>query len=390
MKKILLVIPALGAVYGGPSKIAFHFAAALAKRGLQVDLVATDANGPDRLDVPLGRWIEQDGFRLRYFSRLGRWEYKLSVSLLAWLLRNAARYDFAHVTSCFNFPVAAAALACRLHGTPYAVAPQGMLEPWALAYKGPKKRAYLRLLERPLVLRGARLLQALNGTEAVNLAALRLRPRISVLPNGIDLEETRPFDSSDATAFFDRYPALRGKTLILFLHRVDPKKGLDILAPAYASIRERFPDTHLVVAGPPTAGYEETARGYFLAAGVENETTFTGMLDGAFKRGALAAATVFVAPTYSEGFSMAVLEAMAAGLPCVLTEGCNFPEAATADAARVVPIDAASIAVALMDLLADEKLGRAIGARARALVLANYTWDQIASDAQTLYQQAML
>ncbi len=254
-----------------------------------------------------------------------------------------------------------------------------MLEPWALGYKAGKKMAYLRRIERPLVLSGARLLQALNATEAANIAALRLGPRVVVLANGVGPEETRPPDPADAAAFLERFPALRGKTLILFLHRVDPKKGLDLLAPAYASIRARFPGTHLVVAGPPTAGYEDTARGYFRDAGVEGATTFTGMLDGALKRGALAAASVFVAPTYSEGFSMAVLEAMAAGLPSVLTTGCNFPEAGEAGAARVVPIESAALADALADTLADPDAGRAMGARARALVLADYTWDQIAA-----------
>ena len=107
--------------------------------------------------------------------------------------------------------------------------------------------------------------------------------------------------------------------------------------------------------------------------------TFTGMLDGALKRGALAAASVFVAPTYSEGFSMAVLEAMAAGLPCVLTEGCNFPEAGAAGVARVVPIDAAAIGTALADTLADPAAGEAMGARARDFVLRSYTWDQVAA-----------
>jgi glycosyltransferase involved in cell wall biosynthesis len=259
-----------------------------------------------------------------------------------------------------------------------------MLEPWALGYKAPKKMAYLRIVERPLVLRGASFLQALNGTEAANIAALRLGPRVVVVPNGIGPGETFPPDPAEAAAFLDRFPALRGKTLILFLHRVDPKKGLDLLAPAYAAVRARFPQTHLVVAGPPAAGYEETARGFFRAAGVEQATTFTGMLHGTLKRGALAAARVFVAPTYSEGFSMAVLEAMAAGMPCVLTTGSNFPEAGTARAARVVPIEAEAIATALADTLADPAASRDMGARARALVLASYTWDRVAAQLEQL------
>lgn len=387
MKRILVIIPALGNVYGGPSKIALRFAAALARRGLGVDLVATDADGPHRLDVPLGRWIEQDGYRVRYFARAGRREWKFSPSMLAWLLAHAGEYGVAHITSSFGFPVLAGALACRLRGTPYIVAPQGMLEPWALGYKANKKKWYLRLVETPLVLRGARRLQALNGNEAANIAALRLGPPVAVIANGIDAADAQA--APDPAPFLARFPAVRGRTVILFLHRVDPKKGLDLLAPAYAAVRARFPETHLVVAGPPTAGYEDTARGYFEAAGVADAVTFTGMLDGALKQGALAAASVFVAPTYSEGFSMAVLEAMAAGLPCVITEGCNFPEAGAADAARVVPIAAEPFGAALADVLADPPAARAMGTRARALVAGKYTWDHVAADAAKIFADAM-
>ena len=390
--KILLLIPALGSLYGGPSKIVPALAAALARRGESVDLVTTDASGTERLPVPAGNWVRQDGYRLRYFRRLGRFEFKLSPSLLAWLWRHAADYDVVHITSLFNFPVLACSLACRWRGVPYIVAPQGMLEPWALGYKSGKKKAYLRLVEWPLVLRGARLIQALNGNEAANLEKLRLGPPVAVLPNGIEAEEAlRENDSVDAAAFLDRFPAARDKTVILFLHRVDPKKGLDVLAPAFAAAHERFPQTHLVVAGPPTGCFQETARSYCEAAGVAGAVTFTGMLDGVLKRGALAAASVFVAPSYSEGFSMAVLEAMAAGLPCVISEACNFPEAGAAGAARLFPTgDVDRFAAALSELLERRAEARDMGRLARELVLSGYTWPSIAEGLEKQFGAILL
>ena len=378
--KILLLIPALGAVYGGPSTLAPLLATALGRRGLQVDLAATNANGAQTLDAPVGRWLEQDGCRVRYFDRLGTAEYKLSFSLLAWLGRHAADYDLVHIHSSFNFPVLAAASVCRWRGVPYLLTPHGMLEPWALGYKAWKKRVYYDWIERPLVLRGARALQALNGSEAANIEALKLGPPVVVLPNGIDPAQTGSCGPAEAEIFLNRFPAARDKTVILFLHRIDPKKGLDVLARAYAQVRARFSRAHLVVAGPDSIGYTETARGFFEAAGCAGEATFTGMLAGEVKRGALAAASVFVLPSYSEGFSMSVLEAMAAGLPCVLTEGCNFPEAGAAGAARIVPTgDADRFAAELLGLLDDPSAARAEGERARALVLGDYTWAAIAN-----------
>ena len=349
-------------------------------------MVTTNANGQEVLPVPLGSWTEQDGYRVRYFPCAGRSEFKLSVRLLGWLLRHVKDYDVVHLTSNFNFPVLAGALACRWRSVPYVLNPQGMLEPWALGYKAWKKRAYYLGVERPLVLRGARAIQALNASEAANIASLELGPSVVTIPNGIEPQDARRGDEADRQAFLDRFPAARGKTLILFLHRVDPKKGLDLLAPAFAAIRPRFPETHVIVAGPDNTNFSGTARGFFEQAGCGSPeaVTFTGMLTGPLKRGAIAAASVFVAPSYSEGFSMSVLEAMAAGLPCVITTGCNFPEAAAANAARVVPPDVQAIAGALEELLADPAAGAEVGRRARDLVMQDYTWDRVAARFQAV------
>ena len=266
--------------------------------------------GPGRLDVARNRWIEADGYRTRYFARTGKGEFKLSFSLFTWLWRHVADYDVAHINSDFNFPVLAAATACRGRRVPYIIVPHGMLEPWALGYKAWKKRLYYEWIERPLVLRGARALQALNRSEAANIEALRLGPPAVVLPNGIDPAEAEACESAKAGNFLDRFPETRGKTLILFLHRVDPKKGLDVLAKAYRQVRAKFPLAHLVVAGPDPTGHTAAARGFFEAAGCADTVVFTGLLEGDVKHAALAAASVFVTPSYSEGFSMSVLEAM--------------------------------------------------------------------------------
>ncbi len=388
--KILLLIPALGTVYGGPSKLLPLLAAELARRGLRIDLVTTDADGKATLDVPVGRWLEQDGYRQQYFRRLGTAEYKLSVPLAAWLARHVAEYDLVHIHSDFNFPVLAAAAMCRWRKVPYLLTPHGMLEPWALGYKAWKKRFYYEWIERPFVLRGARALHVLNRSEAANIEALKLGPPVVVLPNGIDPQEAAACEPARAEIFLKRFPEIRGKTIVLFLHRVDPKKGLNILARAYRQVRGDFPQTHLVIAGPDTIGYTATAQGFFEAAGCADAVTFTGLLEGDLKHGALAAASVFVTPSYSEGFSMSVLEAMAAGLPCVLTEGCNFPEAGDADAVRIVPTgDADRFAAEWLGFLERPESARSIGARARELVLGRYTWSAIAGEYERTVRQIL-
>lgn len=378
--KLLLIVPALAPIYGGTSNTTQALAAALGRKGWSVDLITTDADGPGALNVSRGCWISQDKHRVRYFSRLGKWEYKLSLGMFIWMLKSVKNYDVVMVNSDFNFPVLAGAMACRWRGVPFLLTPHGMLEPWAMQYKGWKKRVYYFWIERPLVLQGTMTIQALNAAEATNLAALKLKSRIVVLPNGVDPQDAFSVEI-DKAAFLDKFPQTQGKTLILFMHRVDPKKGLDLLARAFATVHAKLPHTHVIVAGPDNVNFTGTAKGFFAKAGSggDEAVTFTGMLEGSLKRGALAAATIFVAPSYSEGFSMSVLEAMATGLPCVITTGCNFPEAGEAQAACVVPIDSGDFAAALIRLIDDPVACKTMGVRARNLVREKYTWDSIAA-----------
>jgi glycosyltransferase involved in cell wall biosynthesis len=111
------------------------------------------------------------------------------------------------------------------------------------------------------------------------------------------------------------------------------------------------------------------------------------MLTGELKYAALAAASLYVAPSYSEGFSMSVLEGMAAGLPCIITTGCNFPEAAAAKAAVVVDINAEAVAEALETCLGHPEQSKMMGDRARQFILENYTWDKIAKSLIKVYEK---
>jgi glycosyltransferase involved in cell wall biosynthesis len=143
---------------------------------------------------------------------------------------------------------------------------------------------------------------------------------------------------------------------------------------------------NLIVAGPDSIGFLPTAKSYFQKAGCLKAVTFTGMLTGELKLAALAAANIYVSPSYSEGFSMSVLEGMATGLPCVITTGCNFPEAGMANAAKIVDINADNIADGLIQLLQDTDEAKKMGDRARQFILDNYTWDQIASKMIYVYK----
>ncbi|MEM6445558.1 MAG: glycosyltransferase [Cyanobacteria bacterium P01_D01_bin.123] len=385
--KVLFVTPSLGPVFGGPTKAVLELVQALVRTGTTVDIVTTTANGCDDLDVPTQTWIETDCYRAIYFPRWKWKDYTMSWSLTQWLFQHVRNYDLVHVHSVFSYPVLPAHWACQRDCVPTIRTPHGMLEPWALSYKAWKKRYYYQLLEAPLLQRACAI-HALAEPEATNIQSLNLRSPVTVIPNGIHREEFETLP--DAELFFERFPTARDRTVILFLGRIDPKKGLDILAPAFARARQRCENAYLVVAGPDNTRFMPQARQFFLDADCLDAVAFTGMLTGELKLAALAAADLYVAPYYSEGFSMSVLEGMASRLPCVITTGCNFPQAARAEAACVVEPDVEAFTVALLQCLDDRARARAMGDRAREFVFAHYTWNTIAAQMRALYDQILV
>jgi glycosyltransferase involved in cell wall biosynthesis len=202
--KILIVIPALGAVYGGPSKIAVELAQALGSLGISVDIVTTNANGTASLEVPLHTWIPEKYYRVQYFPYWAG-EYKISGSLTRWLLQHVTDYDVVHTIAVFSYPVLAAHWACQLRQVPYVMNPQGMLEPWALSYKAWKKRFYYTLLEKP-ALQHAKAIQMLAFTEAERTKPLNLKAPMVLIPNGIHRQD---FETLPDQRFFTRsFPTL--------------------------------------------------------------------------------------------------------------------------------------------------------------------------------------
>lgn len=381
--KILIVIPYFTSVYGGPAKVVREISQSLGKLGDVVDIVTTNAGGLEKLDVPSNQWIEEDGYRVQYFECWHRNDLVISSRLIRWLFENAYGYDIVHTNNIFSPLVLVAEWICYLYRVPYVVTPHGMLEPWALSYKAGKKRIYYNLLEKH-ALRNASAIHVLTASEAENVKILGLSQTV-IIPNGINRQEFS--FRADVAPFYQQFPETKGKSLILFLGRIDPKKGLDLLATAFEEVRQQFCQTHLVVAGPDSIKFLPTVKRYFLEANCLDAVTFTGMLTGKLKDAALAAAQIYVAPSYSEGFSMSVLEGMASGLPCIITTGCNFPEAAAAAAAHVVAPSSAAIAGAVISCLSNPGAAKTMGNRAREFILQNYTWDQAAQKLRQVYEE---
>jgi glycosyltransferase involved in cell wall biosynthesis len=272
--------------------------------------------------------------------------------------------------------------AARTARVPYLMAAHGMAEPWALRHKRWKKRIYTALVEGKN-LRRASCLHALSRPEIGHLRALAPRTPVCFVPNGVNLA---PFDDLPARALLEaELPELEGKFVLLFYGRLHVKKGLDLLADALAEVGRDRPDVHLLL-----AGNDDGALGPFRdrcnARGIASRLTWVGHVSGERARRVWGAADAFVLPSYSEGFSMAVLEALACRLPALVTTACHFPELAAAGGAIVVEPTGLEVSGGLRSLLEMSVNDRAAMARrGRALVETQYTWDRQAERLTAVY-----
>lgn len=275
------------------------------------------------------------------------------------------------------------ARAARRGRIPYLITAHGMAEPWAMRHKRFKKQLYTALVEGRN-LRRAACLHALSRPEIGHLRRLAPRAPVCLVPNGVELA---PFDHlPDRRELEADHPELRGKFLLLFLGRLHRKKGLDLLAEALGRIARRHPSPHLLLAGPDDGAltpFQERIN----ALGLRDRVTILGHAAGHRARQIWGAADAFILPSYSEGFSMAILEALACRLPVIATTACHFPELAANDAGIVVTPDADAVTRGLEDLLSrSAEQRRDLGERGRRLVEASYTWDRQAERLAEVYR----
>jgi glycosyltransferase involved in cell wall biosynthesis len=296
---------------------------------------------------------------------------------------NISRFDLVHVHEIWHhagYTAYRAAKKCRI---PFVITPHGELGERHLRHKAWKKRIYMRLiLDR--ILRNSDAIHAITAAERGRIGKLGYHVPVTVAPNGVD--PTHFDHATDPSVLLSKYPVLRGRNVILFLGRLNPTKGLDILARSFSDASRSSPDTVLLVAGPDEEGGRRQMESILRYEGVPDRVVFTGMLTDEDKIAALALADLFVLPSYSEGFSIAVLEALASRLPVVITEACNFPEVEEHGAGFVVEPNEEAVSGAIGKLISDPYLRASMGEKGRKLVSERYTWQASATIIADLYR----
>ena len=381
--RVLHVIPSISPLRGGPTVAALDMAAAQRQLGLDARLLSTDDHGPGVLpDLPTGQWCEQQGVpvwlcrRWRAPQRLLR-DAAIAPALPQWLQGQLAEVDLLHVHALFAFPSTVAMLLARRAGVPYVVSTIGQLCSWSLSQSPRRKQAMLTLLERAN-LAAAAALHVTSPAEAQQTRSLGLPAPCLQIPLGV---APPPWLSDPAG------PKQPSAVRLLFLSRLHPKKQLEVLLQALALVQQRHPSLpwQLQIAGQGEPAYEASLRRLASELGVASRCRWLGFVTGEAKWRLLAGASWFVLPSALENFGIAVVEALAAGTPVLISpEVALAPTVAAAGAGVVCSPEPEAMADCLSGLLQHPDPGWR--QRAQDLAGEQFAWPAIARRFASAYQ----
>ena len=359
---------------GGPTTAMLAMIAAQVDVGLRVSVAST-----------FGRDFKPDA--AEQMRRAGAEVHLIgpSTHVLAWhrdikptLRRLIAEADIVHVHALWEEIQHQAAVISRKLGKPYVFTPHGMLDPWGLSQSRLKKKLYLALRLRRDLNRAAAI-HFTDETERDLAAPLKLTAPAIVERLIIDLSDFDP--PPPRGQFRAKFASQLGdgdRPILLFMSRIHPKKGLDLLIPAFAQLRATQ-DATLVIAGPDIDGYQAKVEAMVREHNVADRVLFAGMLYGRDRAAALVDADLFVLPSYQENFGVVVIESLAVGTPVIISDQVNIHRhIGAAGVGDVVAPRADELSLALELALGDHQLRHDAATRAPEFVRTNYDRTTIA------------
>lgn len=319
------------------------------------------------IDVP-----DASAFGIVSYDAYGRWRFAPSLWKVTAAVRDA---DFVMLHSLYSFPVLVGYALARWHRRPYGIWPHGVLAPFQRREGANKKMVYDNLVARRILNDASVVFYSAEG-ERVEAAPLHLKPPSVVIPHGIDTDQFRALPPRGQ--FRSKYMNGDAGPLVLYLGRLNAKKGLDVLVQAVAQVAAHRPDVRLAIAGsgdPPS--FAEQVRRWVSECGLNERAVMTGLLTHDEKCAAFADADVFVLPSHAENFSFAMFEAMASRLPVVVADSLNFAgEVERYGAGLVTRRTPADFAAAIETVLCDAALRERMGANGLRLA-QSYGWHRV-------------
>ena len=393
--KILHVIPNFmpGWRWGGPIHAAVGLTREQVRQGHEVTVFTTNLDVEGLLDVPVKRPVDLDGVEVWYWPGRSR-RLAFSPDMSRALRARIAHFDIAHVHTIFSYPPTITALWAARLGVPYVIRPAGSLDPICLVKdyvprlkaipSRVKKWIYFRTLSR-MVLDRASAIHFTTEAEKEAARGLALRAPAIVVPLGVEVDVEGSFEHVGL-------PQLRGpvkqQKLVLYLSRLDPKKGLELLIIAMGKLARRRDDILLAIAGDGPEPYRRQLIRLVREQGIEARTTFLGAIFGHAKWQLMQQADVFVLPSRQENFGLAIAEAMACKLPVIISSQVNIhSEISRARAGIVIGASPAEIASAVEQICDDPALAREMGECGRRLVVRQFSWPEVVSKLSAAYTE---
>ena len=365
---------------GGPARIIYDHTTEVLKQGHQVDILSPMTPGEQSYPVP-------EGARLIECARttpLSNYYREFSIEMYRYLKAHIQEYDVIHMHGIWHFGSLApfllpnkAVLVVTIHG---------LLDKWAVAHSKWKKKLVTALYQKRL-LGKADLIQINNTDEEQDVIQyLGYRPKnMVIVPNGMKISEYA--NLPEKGLFRTKHQIAPEQQLVLFMGRLNIKKGLDLLLPAFLKVHESLPNAILILAGPDD-GYQSEAENFIRKNNFENKVKLVGMLTDTLKKEALSDADLFVLPSYSEGFSIAVLEAMTSKVPTLVSDRVGFGDyIKRCESSYLTPLNVDGVAQGLLKILQDPEYSKMLVKRAYAMVTENFDIKVVANQLLEEYKK---
>lgn len=358
---------------GGPARIIYDHTTVVLKLGHQVDILSP-ASPEDKI------YPAPDGARIIVCKRttpISRFFPEFSLELWDFLKKHIHEYDVVHCHGIWHFGSVAPFL--FKNNTPKAITIHGLLDHWALHHGYWKKKIFSSLFQKRF-LKKANLIQINNHDELNDLRQYLgfQHPNVAIIPNGMQLDELATLPPKGT--FRQKFGLPTDKKIVLFMGRLNIKKGLDLLLPAFQKYAQQYDDTILVLAGPDD-GYQALTERFISDHHLAHKMIMVGMLTGELKKAALADADIFALTSYSEGFSIAALEAMTAGVPALVSNRIGFDgTVAQYHAAHEVPLTVEGVLEGLVQMLQNPSYCDTLKKNAKKMVWELYDIEIVAGN----------
>jgi len=358
--------------FGGPVFSIHTLCKYLNKIGVDVEVWTTNLG----LDFEKIKENNIDGVKIIYFPILSKFNYAFSTELLKYMNFHIREFDLVHINGIYQFHSISGGFFSKKYEIPYVLSPRGMLIKDVIRKKGfIKKIIYINLFEK----------RTINNAAMIHLTSEDERKEI--IRMGIKEEKTfvipNPFDFSQ----YNSYKEKREGNKILFLGRINWKKGLDILIPAFKIVVEEFPDAKLIVAGPDD-GYLDKVKRWIDENGISKNVEITGEIVGEKKIEKFLTSDIFILPSYSENFGMSVAESLFYKTPVIISEKVGIKEYIERyNCGIITKLNVDEIANSIIRLLKDKEMRVKMGIKGYKMVINEFNPLRIAKDMKKEYER---